>query len=88
MTRKKHKTKKVKVHEFETLQKLVDLLESNEVELPIQENFFYAFKIQQISKEFDLLKIDKGNFVLNIELKSEFVGETQELYQYTDGNHR
>ena len=36
--------------------------------------FFASFTIEQIGKEFDLIKLDKGKLVLNIELKSEDVG--------------
>ena len=66
---------KVKAHEFETLRKFVELLQNQGVEISVQEGFFYSFRIEQISKEFDLLKIDKGRFVLNIELKSELIEE-------------
>lgn len=44
------------------------------VEIKDFENFFLSFTIEQIGKEFDLIKLDKDNFVLNIELKSEEVG--------------
>ena len=36
--------------------------------------FFTSFTIEQIGKEFDLIKIDMDTLVLNIELKSEDVG--------------
>ena len=38
------------------------------------ENLFTSFTIEQIGKEFDLIKIDMDTLVLNIELKSEDVG--------------
>lgn len=44
------------------------------VEIKDFENFFLSFTIEQIGKEFDLIKLDKDNLVLNIELKSEEVG--------------
>ena len=44
------------------------------IEIKNFENFFASFTIEQIGKEFDLIKPDKDNFVLNIELKSENVG--------------
>ena len=37
------------------------------------DNFYYSYTIPHIGKEFDLLKID-GNYILNIELKSQNVG--------------
>ena len=36
--------------------------------------FYYSFSVPQIGKEFDLLRIN-DDFVLNVELKSEFVSE-------------
>lgn len=44
------------------------------VEIKDFEIFFLSFTIEQIGKEFDLIKLDKDNLVLNIELKSEEVG--------------
>ena len=39
------------------------------------EDWFYSFTIPQIGKEFDLLRIDKKNGIVNIELKSQEVSE-------------
>lgn len=64
---------KVKKHEYETLKKFVELLQSKGLDISDQEGFFYSFKIEQIGKEFDLLKIEKDRLVLNIELKSELI---------------
>ena len=64
---------KVKKHEYETLRKFVRLLQSKGLGLSALEGFFYSFKIEQIGKEFDLLKIEKDRLVLNIELKSELI---------------
>lgn len=71
-----HKLKKLKVksQEFDAIKKLVDLLLSIDVDVKDFENFFTSFTIKNIGKEFDLIKIDKDNLVLNIELKSENVG--------------
>ena len=63
----------VKVQEFAAIKTLVDLLLDINIEINF-ENFFASFTIEQIGKEFDLIKPDKDNFVLNIELKSENVG--------------
>ena len=70
------RTKKLKVksQEFNTIKTLVDLLLVIDTEIKNFENFFASFTIEQIGKEFDLIKPDKDNFVLNIELKSENVG--------------
>ena len=43
-------------------------------EIKYFEYFFTSFTIEQIGKEFDLIKIDMDTLVLNIELKSEDVG--------------
>lgn len=64
----------VKSHEFNAIKTLVDLLLDIDVEVKDFENFFISFTIEQIGKEFDLIKLDKGNLVLNIELKSEDIG--------------
>ena len=45
-----------------------------EIDIKHFENFFASFTIEQIGKEFDLIKLDKDKLVLNIELKSEDVG--------------
>ena len=55
----------------EEIKTLVDLLRNMETEIKYFENFF---TIEQIGKEFDLIKIDMDTLVLNIELKSEDVG--------------
>ena len=41
------------------------------------DNWFYAFTIPQISKEFDLLKIGKNNTVVNIEIKEQEVEKSK-----------
>lgn len=64
---------KVKKHEFETLRQFVELLRSKGLDIYAQEGYFYSFRIEQIGKEFDLLKIEKDRLVLNIELKSELI---------------
>ena len=64
----------VKVQEFVAIKTLVDLLRNMETEIKYFENFFTSFTIEQIGKEFDLIKIDRDTLVLNIELKSEDVG--------------
>ena len=64
----------VKVQEFVAIKTLVDLLRNMETEIKYFENLFTSFTIEQIGKEFDLIKIDRDTLVLNIELKSEDVG--------------
>lgn len=65
----------VKEHEFGSLRRLVDILQEEGVTIAQLDGFFYSYTIRQIGKEFDLLKIDAPNRVLNIELKSMSVTE-------------
>lgn len=64
----------VKLQEFNAIKMLVDLLLNAGANIQDFENFFTSYTIEQIGKEFDLLKIDQNNLVLNIELKSDDVG--------------
>ena len=65
----------VRAHEYESLKALVEELLRCQVPIEWMDGFFFSYSIRQISKEFDLLKIDPGKYVLNIELKSEPVQE-------------
>ena len=65
----------IKEHEFGSLRRLVDILQEKGVTIAQLDGFFYSYTIRQIGKEFDLLKIDDPNRVLNIELKSMSVTE-------------
>ena len=56
----------VKVQEFVAIKTLVDLLRNMETEIKYFENLFTSFTIEQIGKEFDLIKIDRDRLVLNI----------------------
>lgn len=76
----------VKVQEFAAIKMLVDLLRNMGTEIKWFENFFVSFTIEQIGKEFDLIKIDRDNFVLNIELKSEDVG-VEAIQSQLEKNH-
>ena len=71
---KRSKKLKVKPQEFYAIRSLVNMLLGIGVEIKDFENFFLSFTIEQIGKEFDLIKLDKDNLVLSIELKSEEVG--------------
>lgn len=71
---KRSKKLKVKPQEFDAIRSLVNMLLGIGGEIKDFENFFLSFTIEQIGKEFDLIKLDKDNLVLNIELKSEEVG--------------
>lgn len=61
---------KVRDYERDNLYQLINLLSTN-CTLMTLNGFYYSYTIDQIGKEFDLIKISK-DFVLNIEVKSEF----------------
>lgn len=65
-----HTNEKVKVREYELkcLTNLVKRLMENGARMHHLDFFYYSFTIPQISKEFDILRID-NNLVINIELK-------------------
>lgn len=63
----------VKQHEFDCVINLINLLTKFNVDFDDFDGFHYSYKIPQISKEFDLLKVCREQ-ILNIELKSEDVG--------------
>lgn len=60
----------VRANEVDDLQTLVDVITSVTEHTNILNHFYIGFKINQISKEFDLLKIGE-NSIINIELKRE-----------------
>lgn len=64
---KRSKKLKVKLQEFDAIRSLVNMLLGIGVEIKNFENFFLSFMIEQIGKEFDLIRLDKDNLVLNIE---------------------
>ena len=64
---------KIRKEEIELIRTIVNNLISYEAKEEVFENWFYSFSIPQISKEFDLLKIEKNNKIVNIELKSQEV---------------
>lgn len=66
--------------ERENLYQLIDILKSNGCNLKNLNGFYYSFTIEQIGKEFDLLKFYK-EFILNIEIKSEFTSYDKILKQ-------
>lgn len=59
--------------EIEIVRLLCNYLRQNGVAIADLNDFFVGFKIPQISKEFDLLKI--GDYIINIEIKSRYNGK-------------
>ena len=73
----KHRSQKpykddVQFHEIESLRLLVDALMRGGLSVSHLDGFFYGFKIPQIGKEFDLLKLTE-DVGISIELKSTAV---------------
>lgn len=64
----------IKDSEFADLQSLVNELEINQPLLDIFEGFYIGFTINQISKEFDLLRFGESS-IINLELKRKNTGE-------------
>lgn len=73
-------------HEIESLRFFVDALEDESLSITDFDGFFYGFKIPQIGKEFDLLKLS-DKYCLNIELKSTSVPEEQIFRQLIKNRH-
>ena len=67
---------RTRIREKESLVQLVTKLIKAGAPLADLDDFFYSYTIAHISKEFDLLKVAANRkLILNIELKSEDVGE-------------
>ena len=63
-------------HEIVSIRIFVDTLMERGVSIKAFDGFFMGFKIKQIGKEFDLLKIT-GDALLNVELKSKAVSQEE-----------
>lgn len=63
-------------HEIKSMRIFVDQLIKNGVSIEALDGFFVGFKIKQIGKEFDLLKILDSR-LLNVELKSKIVSQEE-----------
>lgn len=76
---------KIRDYEFQTVVSLVDEL-SGLVTLQDFEGFYYSYSIPQLGEEFDLLKLSDDK-VVNVELKSQNVGEKAILKQLRNKKH-
>ena len=81
-----HENHVIRIHEIESLRILADALAENGVKMKEADGFYFGFVIPLIGKEFDLLKVT-GKYCLNIELKSQDVGEEQILAQLRKNRH-
>lgn len=76
---------KIRDYEFQTVVSLVEDL-SGLVTLQDLEGFYFSYSIPQLGEEFDLLKLS-DTMVVNIELKSQNVGEKAILKQLRNKKH-
>ena len=76
----------VRIHEIDSLRILTDALAEQGVKVKDTDGFYFGFVIPLIGKEFDLLKVT-GKYCLNIELKSQAVGEDHILAQLRKNRH-
>ncbi len=72
--------------EIESLQILIRMLLDEDTDKLFLDGFYYGYVIPQLGKEFDLLKFTK-DAVINIELKSEDVGEDRRIKQLSCNKH-
>lgn len=70
----------IKEQELKTLNRFCQMLKSCDSRHYIFDNYYIGYKIPQISKEFDLLRLGE-NFTINIELKSEKIDKERILNQ-------
>lgn len=81
-----HDNHMMRIHEIDSLRILTDALTGKGVTVRDTDGFYFGFVIPLIGKEFDLLKVT-GKYCLNIELKSQDVGEEQILAQLRKNRH-
>ena len=62
--------------EIDIIRSVIKSFIQHKVPLSLYDGWFYSFTIPQVGKEFDLLRIHESS-VLNLELKSQAVDETQ-----------
>ena len=81
-----HDNHRIRIHEIDSLRILTDALTEYRITVKDTDGFYFGFVIPLIGKEFDLLKVT-NKYCLNIELKSQDVGEEQILAQLRKNRH-
>lgn len=66
---------KVRIEEIEIIENIVVNLKLVKAPFEVVNDWFYAFTIPQIGKEFDLLKLGSNGIGVNLEIKSQAVSE-------------
>ena len=84
-SQKSEKTR-TQYHEIESLRIFVNELFNGDMSVSDFDGFFYGYKIPQIGKEFDLLKLSE-KYCLSIELKSTMVPKKQIQGQLIKNRH-
>ena len=85
LSRRKYKLQE-REREIESLNILIDMLLEEGASSFSLDSFYYSYVIPQLGKEFDLLKFT-DSIIINIELKSEDVGEERSLKQLRNNRH-
>lgn len=62
------------IHEAQSLSKFVSLLQEQDIESNCFNGYYIGYSINQISKEFDLLRFS-NNLIINIEIKAPLIEE-------------
>ena len=81
-----HDNHRIRIHEIDSLRILTDALAGQGIKVKDTDGFYFGFVIPLVGKEFDLVKVT-NKYCLNIELKSQDVGEDQILAQLRKNRH-
>lgn len=78
---KKPKKEHSREHELDTLRAFVEEIICQYNDISLMSYFYFSYKIPQIGKEFDLLRINEDS-IINIELKSEKCSDEKIITQF------
>lgn len=73
LSRRDNSLGRIRRDELDSIYMLIHELLQNNANMQDLDNWFYSFSIPQISKEFDLLRLDNTGKVINIEIKGRDV---------------
>ena len=72
---------KIRNEELSLIKSLVSKIQDINKNVELLDNWFYSFEIPQISKEFDLIKLESSGMAVNVELKSQRVADDRIIKQ-------